>query len=115
MVSLLAAFPLSIAGCKKATSLPLKYHGWKLVNKSDRAGAYLTIYVICGTLRYLTDDLVTATMHEKLTPLSFAIEPEIDVNNSSVTETKRLLYRDKTFSFSTSAIHLVYNLFNEMC
>jgi len=79
------------------------------------AGAYLTIYVICGTLRYLTDDLVTATMHEKLTPLSFAIEPEINVNNSSVTETKRLLYHDKTFSFSTSAIHLVYNLFNEMC
>ena len=37
---------------KPATGLQLKYHGWKLVrfvaHKSDRVGAYLTIYVICG-------------------------------------------------------------------
>jgi len=112
MVSLHAAFPLSIAGCKKTTSLPLKYHGWERVTKSDRAGAYRTIYVIFGMLRCLTDDLVTATMHEKLTPLSFAIEPEINVNSSGVTETKRLLYPDNTFSFSTS---VMYNLSNEMC
>jgi len=71
------------------------------VTKSDRAGTYLTIYVICGTLRCLTDDLVTATMHEKLTPLSFAFQLEINVNSSSVTETMRLLYPDNTFSFSS--------------
>ena len=82
------------------------------MTKSDRAGAYLTIYVICRTLRCLTGDLVTATMHEKLAPLSFAIEPEINVNSSGVTETKRLLYPDNTFSFST---RVMYNLSNEMC
>ena len=74
------------------------------MNKSDRADAYLTVYVICGTLRCLIDDLVTANMHEKLAPLSLAIEPEINVNSSN-----------STFSFSTIEIHLVYNLSNEMC
>jgi len=60
------------------------------VNKSDRADAYLTVYVICGMLRCLIDDLVTATMHEKLAPLSLAIEPEINVNSSNSTENSTL-------------------------
>lgn len=85
------------------------------VNKSDRADAYLTVYVICGTLRCLIDELVTATMHEKLAPLSLAIEPEINVNSSNSTENERLFYPDNTFSFSTTEIHLMYNLSNEMC
>ena len=63
-----------------------------MANKSDRVGAYLTIYVICGQLRCLTDDLVIVTIREKLTAFSFAIEPEINANSSIVTETKRLLY-----------------------
>ena len=60
--------------------------------------------------------LVTATIREKLTPFSFAIEPEINPNSSSVTETKRLLYPDNTLSFSTTVIiRLVYYLSNQMC